>query len=120
MTYLNSKNKLTGPQLKTILARYAAGESANSLAKEFGIHRGTVLYHARKQGVNKGTERGWFRKIDPVQLGHMLQSGDKFSVIAAQFGTTERAVHKATAKRFPHLLSAASRAAIRHEVRAAA
>lgn len=95
MTPNPTKNKLTGPKVNAILARYAKGESANSLAKEYGVYRTTVLYHARKRGVSKGTARGWFRKIDPDHLSELLGRSTHKREIAARCGVSLRAVYKA-------------------------
>ena len=57
------RQKLTSAQIASCNPRMAAGESASVIAKEYGIHRCTIIYHARGGKASVYIFRPWRSRI---------------------------------------------------------
>lgn len=73
-----------------LVARFHGGASVTGLARQFGIHRGTVSKHLRAQGINpsrKGMSLG-----DVLAALELYREGWTYAQIAEKFGVGETTV----------------------------
>ena len=70
------ERKLTPAMIKTILARYKAGETIATLAKEFGVARNAIRYHINKDKKKKPPPPqpppANFSKCSPLEFREIL------------------------------------------------
>ena len=84
------QTRLTDSQRSEVARRYEAGESANALAAEFGVHRTTIVNALRSAGVEA---RYRIMADDDVDEARRLyESGLSLVEVGNRFGVAARTV----------------------------
>jgi hypothetical protein len=78
--------RLTDLQLSEIVRRYQAGEAANSLAPQFGVHVSTLVHHLRRAGVDPTW--GVIDQIDVAEAERLYSSGLSLARVGAALGVS--------------------------------
>jgi DNA-binding CsgD family transcriptional regulator len=86
--------KLTGSQRAEIVRRYRGGESANSLAPQFGVHVSTILTHLRRAGLDP-TWAGVIDQLDVSAAERLYGSGLSLAKVGGQLGVSAGTVRNA-------------------------
>ena len=87
------QTRLTDSQRSEVVARYEAGESATSLAVEFGVDRRTLTGHLRRLGVEVRYRVG--DRVDLTEAAKLYLSGRSLAVVAARLGVSTGTVLRA-------------------------
>ncbi len=84
------QTRLTDPQRSDLVQRYEGGESANSLAAEFGIDRRTATRLIRKAGA--GIRYRVIDQVDVDQASALYKSGFSLARVGDELGVSARTV----------------------------
>ena len=78
------QTRLTELQRSEVVRRYAAGESANDLAVEFGVDRRTLTSHLRRAGVD--VRDRVIDQMDVAEAEQLYVSGLSLARVGEQLG----------------------------------
>lgn len=89
--------RLSSEQVDDLVAAYQAGCSVRDCARDFGVHRTTVMSHLERRGVER---RAQGRKLDDEAVAHarsLFAAGQSAASIAREYEvdaeTVRRALH---------------------------
>jgi hypothetical protein len=77
---------LTVSQRSEIVERYEAGESANSLAREFGVHTSTLVAQLRRAGFD--ARHRVVDRLDVDEAARLYASGLSLARVGAAIGVS--------------------------------
>lgn len=79
------QRRLTNTEIDDLAAQYCAGSTIQTLAREFGLHRTTVMDHLERLGIARRTPR---KLTDPdvIDAAKRYASGSTLAEIADQLG----------------------------------
>src|SRR4051794_4755684 len=80
------QTRLTDSQRSEVVRRYQAGESANSLAPQFGVHASTLVRHLRRAGID--VDWGVIDRIDTEAAARLYASGLSLAQVGAALGVS--------------------------------
>jgi hypothetical protein len=81
------QTRLDDSQRSELVARYEAGESSNTLAAEFGIHRRTATAIVRREGA-RTRYRVELADAEIDAARELYQSGDSLATVGAKLGVS--------------------------------
>jgi DNA-binding CsgD family transcriptional regulator len=81
------QTRLTDSQRAELLERYLVGESSNTLAAEFGIHRRTATAIIKREGA-RTRYRVELTDAEIASARELYQSGDSLVTVGAKLGVS--------------------------------
>jgi DNA-binding CsgD family transcriptional regulator len=87
-----AQHRLTASELDELVARYLAGRSTRQLAREFEVHRFTVVNHLERLGIPR---RGNVRKLsnaDVTLAARLHRDGASLASLGKRFGVDRETV----------------------------
>lgn len=88
------QRRLAADQIDEVVARYIDGESIDSLAREYGINRTTVISHLERNGIERRRNP---RKMTDAKVHAATEryaTGISLAAVAAEFGVCERTLRR--------------------------
>lgn len=86
--------RLTDSQRSEIVQRYRNGESASSLARDFGVHLSTILTHLRRAGIDTSWG-GVIDRLDIDEAQSLYASGLSLAKVGDVLGVSAGTVRNA-------------------------
>lgn len=93
-----TQRRLTAEQMETLVVEYVNGASVPVLAKEFQVHRTTVMHHLEREGVPR---RACVRRLtddDVIEAAGYYRDGESLATVAARFGVNATTVAREFAR----------------------
>jgi len=93
-----TQRRLTAEQVEALVEEYANGASVPVLAKEFEVHRTTVMHHLAREGVPR---RACVRRLtddDVMEAAGYYRNGESLATVAARFGVNPATVAREFAR----------------------
>ena len=84
------QRRLTSEQIDRVVERYRAGESANLLAGELGVHRATIVGHLKRHGVS--TRYKIIAEADLAEAARLYEQSWSLARVGEHFGVSARTV----------------------------
>ena len=84
------QRRLTSEEIERVVERYQAGESANLLAAELGVHRTTIVGHLKRRGVS--TRYKIIAEADLAEAVRLYEEGWSLARVGEQFGVSAHTV----------------------------
>ena len=84
------QRRLTSEEIDGVVGRYKAGESANVLAGELGVHRTTIVGHLKRRGVL--TRYRIITEKDLAEAARLYEEGWSLARVGEHFGVSARTV----------------------------
>ena len=78
------QRRLTSEEIDGVVERYRAGESANLLARELGVHRTTIVGHLKRRGVS--TRYKIIAEADLAEAVRLYAQGLSLARVGERFG----------------------------------
>lgn len=84
--------RLTPDQVADLLGRYTDGTSVLALAKEYGVHRTTVMAILERESIPRRAATRSMTDDDVARAAAQYASGHSLAVVASAFGVSTRTV----------------------------
>lgn len=88
------QRRLGPDQVDEVVARYMDGESIDTLARDYGINRTTVISHLERNGIERRRNPRKMTDMKVQAAAERYATGLSLAAVAKEFGICERTLRR--------------------------